>query len=374
MGRAASLAVAIALVGCAKPRPVVFGEQMPASCNGVVDVEQCAGWLIDRILTMSQGAYIDDDIAAYVSGVGDRLVRAQGDRRRWTFLVTDDHAVQAYAGLSTTVFINRGALALLRDEAELAAVLGHEMAHVLGGHLHENYRDILQGSVGRSSESERHANRYARDDEIQADEVAVLLLAKAGYDTRGAERMLRALAATSPDDGEQDTEHHPRWIERIARVQMLAAAHLGGETGADRFRSRIAQLVIGADPRRASIVGNAAVFAHSNVAIDLPPHVTAEVDGADVTIQIDATSGFGVRSIDPRLARALASRLEETPDASLVIIERPRISLMIAIVGPDARLVAKRVKQSVRTPRPDELRAIRPTRIDLAAPRLLWHP
>ena len=373
MGRAAPLAVAlVAFVACAKPRPSLLGVQIPAACANDVEVEECVGWFIDRVLSMSRTTYIDEEIAAYVRGVGDRLVRATGDRRQWKFIVSDNNEVQAYAGITTTVFINRGAIALLRDEAELAAVLGHEMAHVLGGHLHENYRDIFEGDVGRSEESEHHADRYARDDEIQADEVAVLLLAKAGYDTRAVERMLRAMAATSPSDGEDDTEHHPRWIERIARVQGLAAAYAGGETGEKRFRAHIAQLVVGDDPRVATLVGNAAVFAHANIAIDLPPHITAKVDGPDVTIEIDSTSGFVLRVIDSRFAKAIALGIAKDPDDTMVVIQRPRMSLMIAAVGPDARIVAKHV--SVRVPRPDELRAIAPRRVDLNAPRVLWRP
>lgn len=377
MGRAAPVAVAVVLacVACAKPRPrgALF-DAIPAFCTGNVNVEECAGWVVDHVLSLSQASYVDERVTRYVASVGNRLVRAHGDRQPWRFVVSEDGDAQASAGLSRTVFINRGIIALLRDEAELAAVLGHEMAHVLGGHLHENYSVILRGEVERTKASDHHETRFARDDEIQADEVAVLLLARAGYDPRAVERMLRALAVTTPHDGEDPTDHHPRWIERIARVQAAAAALPVGEAGAQRFLERVSELVVGDDPRIAALVGGVAVFVHSQIAIDLPPHREASIHGLDVIVELDGTSGFGLRVLDPRMARVLAERLAKKPDPAFVIIERPRLSLAIAAVGDDAALIAKRLRDSIRVPRPDEVRALRPTRIDLSAPRALWQP
>ena len=228
--------------------------------------------------------------------------------------------------------------------------------------------------VERTKASDHNETRYARDDEIQADEVAVLLLARAGYDPRAVDRMLRALAVTMPHDGEDPTHHHPRWIERIARVQAAAAALPVGETGAQRFLDKMSELVVGDDPRIAALVDGAAVFVHSQIAIDLPPHDKVAIHGLDVVVELDGTSGFGLRVLDPRMAHALAERLARKPDPTFVIIERPRLSLAISAVGDDAALIAKRLRDSIRAPRPDEVRALRPTRIDLSAPRAMWQP
>lgn len=372
MGRAAPLALALALASCAHHRPAL--DAVPPACRGDLATDACAAWVVDRVLALSQTTYVDEDIAAYVASVGQRIVRALGDRRRWSFVVSDDTSVQAYAGLSTTVFVHRGTLALLRDEAELAGVLAHEVAHVLGGHARENLRDVLLGGVQRSAESERHADRFARDDEIQADEVAVLALAQAHYDPGGVERMLRALAVTSPGDGADDTAHHPRWIERVARVQALSALLPAGEANSERFLARMAGLVLGDDPRVATLVGDVAVFAHANLALDLPPHRSVEQGASEIMVQIDDDSGVGIRAVDPRIAHGLVEKLATEPDATFAVVERPHRSLIIAAVGSDAKRVVRDVRGRLRAPTAAELRAIVPPRVDFRAPRVMWSP
>jgi predicted Zn-dependent protease len=346
---------------------------MPAGCQGAAaSSERCVGWVLDRVLiTTAFSPYDDAGIATYVAMVGRRLVQASGDRRAWTFRVLDSTEVQAFAGLSTTVYVNRGALALLRSEAELAAVLGHEIGHVLGGHLRENF-DELGKDLGRSPLAESHATRYARDDEIQADEVAVLLLVRAGYDPRAVERMLRAYAATSPTDGNDAGDHHPRWTERVARVQALAAVHPGGELGEPRFRARIANLIVGDDPRTAAIVGRAAVFAHAGVAVDLPAALQTIVDARTIALMVDARVVVDLRMIDPAIARTF--RAPPAHDTAFELVPAGRRVLAISVKGPDAAALAHRMRRSVRPPRPDELAQLRPQRIDLDAPRVLWLP
>lgn len=373
MGRTELLVLAFALTSaCARP-PIVLGARMPSGCQGAAaSSERCVGWILDRVLiTTAFSEYDDADIAAYVAMVGRRLVRASGDRRAWTFRVLDSTEVQAFAGLSTTVYVNRGALALLRSEAELAAVLGHEIGHVLGGHLRENF-DELGRDVARSQLAESHATRYARDDEIQADEVAVLLVAKAGYDPRAVERMLRAYAATSPTDGDDATDHHPQWTERVARVQALAALHPGGELGEPRFRSRIANLIVGDDPRAAAVVGSAAVFAHARVAVELPAFEQTIVEQRTIAIKVDARVVVDLRLIDPGVANGF--RAPPAHDIAFELVPAGRYLLAISVKGPDAAAVAQRMRRSVRPPRPDELAQLRPRRIDLDAPRVLWLP
>ena len=282
--RVLGLALALALIapGCAKRPPMILGARMPASCGGAAaSSEDCVGWLLDRLLlTTSFTPYRDPALAAYVARVGQRLVATTGDRRVWTFHVLDATEVQAFSGLATSVYLNRGALALLRDEAELAGVLGHEIGHVLGGHAHEAFEELGK-DLARSPLTQSEEVRVARDDELQADETAVLLVSRAGYDPGGVERMLRAYAATSPADGDDPDDHHPGWTERIARVQALAAAHAGGERGEAAFRANVGRLVVGPDPRAGAVVGDAAVFAFAGLAVDLPHGSSATDRGGE---------------------------------------------------------------------------------------------
>ena len=190
-------------------------------------------------------------------------MRAAGTKQRIGFRVIDDPDPQAEAWLGDTVHVYRGALGQLRSEAELAALLGHEIGHVIAGHI--------EGHHGTS--------RDARDDEIQADEIAVRLTARAGYDPAAVELMLRAIGARDPiacDDAYLD---HPCMAERVARVHALVAGQPAGEVGAERFRAAMSRLVSGADdPLRASLSGDTVVFAEARLAIHVPgghPQVAA---------------------------------------------------------------------------------------------------
>jgi hypothetical protein len=372
--RVLGLALGIALSACTKHPPVILGARMPAGCTGdAATSERCIGWILDRLLmTTSFTPYRDRAIAEYVSTVGLRLVAASGDRRPWTFRVLDSTEVQAFAGITTTVYINRGALALLRDESELAGVLGHEIGHIQGGHMHEAFEE-LGNDVARSTLTDAEQVRAARDDEIQADETAVLLLARSGYDPRGVERMLRAYAATSPDDGDDPNDHHPRWTERIARVQALALQHPGGERGEVAFRTHVATLVVGTDPRTAAMVGDTAVFAHANLAVELPHRGKTSTSDGNLDLELDAKNAIDFRVINAEMAPWFPTQPDKD-GAVFQVIVRGNVALAITAMGPDAVPLARALRASVRPPSAAELRAVTPKRVDLDAPRLLWLP
>lgn len=370
MGRLASVACALALSACTRP-PVVFGERAPAACAGHrINDDACVGWVLDRVLMgLAYRAYDDPEITAYVQAVGDRLVRAYGDRRRWTFRILDDEDPNAFSSLGTTVYLNRGILATLRDEAELAGVIGHEVGHVLGGHVHESFREAGK-DVGRSPDSLARALRTSRDDEIQADELAVLLARRAGYDPRGVETMLRALAAIAPAGDPDDP--HPQWPERIARVQALIAGHGGGVRDAAAYHRRMAALVVGEDPRVSSLVDGAAVFARAGFAVELPAHGRASAAHGVVGVVLDPATAIDLRLISAALVKVVAQQ-GDARTATETIVRGP-IALAISVKGPRAAERARALRARVRAPSASELERLRPARVDLEAPRLLWTP
>src|SRR5688572_7300682 len=97
--------------------------------------EQQLGANVSDRIRLRFGVVQDASVHRYVSLVGTAL--AQGSTRPnlpWTFIVLDTDGVNAFAAPGGYVHITRGALALIKSEAELAGVLGHEIAHVAQKH------------------------------------------------------------------------------------------------------------------------------------------------------------------------------------------------------------------------------------------------
>lgn len=362
MARAA-LAICV-LIGCAHHRTMMYGEPAPDYCAAgpSTDDERCLGWLLDRVMLMSASEYEDRVLVAYIASVGGRLVRAAGDHRSWTFHVLDDPDVQANANISTTVYVTRGALAKLRSEAELAGLLGHEIGHVLAGHAREA---LLEEMRGISTDPGRQV-RAARDDEIQADQLAVLLTSRAGYEPRAVETMLRALAAGQSDD-DDPSDRHPRWSERLARVQSYASRFGHGEIAEAPYRVHVHDLVVDDDPRQAALVGHAAVFARAHEAIDLPAWKSASTHGGAIHVELPGEITLELWA----LPKTISDAMRDKPlglDAAFVTSN----ALLVAARGPGAASLIRSLRLAQRAPLPAELAKLVPHRVDLTAPRPLW--
>lgn len=366
------VALALALIACGHaPKPRDFlGERVPTRCAHDEDTEECTGWWMDQLMVLlGQRSYDDPAVARYVSSVGNRLARAAKDRRPWKFRVLDDASVQAFVIMGSVVYIHRGTLAILRSEAELAAVLAHEMGHLRGGHAKETW-DELGREVQRSELEKSMQHRYERDDEIQADETAVLLLGRAGYDPHAVEAMLRAIAGTTPAEQHPD-DVHPWWPERIARAQAIAART--GELGVDRYRSGVASLIVGADPRRIQLLGHAIVFASASAALDLPAFEDPVVDEDSLTITLPDGGKARLVTVSADFAKLLAAQAEDDKRVLEIHHESGREAIAISVTGtPNAAAMARAMRGAMREPRPAELARLSPTRVDLTAPRRIW--
>ena len=377
MGRGAVLALAVALSGCASKPPMVFGERMPRGCKKDSKSEKCFGWIFDRVvMAIAFKRYHDDSIAAYVACVGARLAAANNDKRQWTFRVLDDEIPQAYAGFNATIYITRGALAVLRDEAELAAIIGHEMGHTIAGHHRETIKD-WDRDVGETELQKWRDLRYARDDEIQADEQAVLFLARAGYDPYAVERAFRAIAGWVDDDDEDASDdRHPVWRERIARVLMLASRHPEGERGALRYASKVAKLVVGDDPAMLSILDDeVVVFGRAGVALQLPQGSKAAAFRGQAIVMLPNEIVGTVQLLDARLAREITN--EKAEESFTAVVPAGKQALAVTILKSDEGKYdhvkqAKDLAAKARDPRAEELARLHPMLFDVTKPRAYW--
>ena len=212
----------------------------------------------------------DARVQAYVNKVGMWLAQ-HSDRPdlRWRFAVLDDPDINAFAAPGGYVFITKGLLARLQNEAELAGVLAHEIGHVVATHhliaIRKEARLKLAGmAVQAALEDKGHDTRelaalangaklvYSRGldrrDEHDADSIGVVLAARAGYDPYGLMTVLQTLDRMNPASGELGLllKTHPKPADRIARLDRAMAARFdglpAGALGEERFRRELAHL------------------------------------------------------------------------------------------------------------------------------------
>lgn len=185
----------------------------------------------------------DDGLQQYVNKVG-RWVAMQSGRAElpWRFGVVESGDVNAFAAPGGYVLITRGLYASLSDEAELAGVLGHEIAHVVERHHIEVMRKaalvdegrkavdkklngdkdaVLKRLVGNGAEI--FARRLDQDAEFEADRHGVALAARAGYSPYGLPAVLQKIASVAQGDDRVQLLYktHP---SPSARLQQLDRA------------------------------------------------------------------------------------------------------------------------------------------------------
>jgi predicted Zn-dependent protease len=159
-------------------------------------------------------------------------------------LLNDAQTVNAFALPGGQIFITRGLLNRLQNEAQLAGVLGHETGHVIWRHAAQQMEKGQLGqmiatgiAVGASNNRNGYAEaaaaqvanqmlqlHYSREDESQADECGVKYMAQAGYDPQemmGVMNVLKKLEAESPGQTPEMLRTHPLATTRIERVQYL---------------------------------------------------------------------------------------------------------------------------------------------------------
>ena len=186
------------MTALARSRPVV-AVVLAAATTGVVHAQEADCTREDR-LARATAARIerewplrpDDAVTDWVRRVGRRLAEgAPESPYPWTFTVVRDRSANAFAIGRGAVYVHDGTIAAARHEAEVAAVLAHEMGHELAGHFCGAASGAgLLGhlfaapSDGRRIGSMRQTIDPAR--EYTADRLSLPILAAAGYDPRAA--------------------------------------------------------------------------------------------------------------------------------------------------------------------------------------------
>ncbi len=199
--------------------------------------EQAIGAAVSRNVIAELGVYADPAVTKYVTLVGTILAQASTrPNLTWHFIVLDTDGVNAYAAPGGYIHITRGALALIKSEAELAGVLGHEIAHVTEKHSIRSIQrskglsiasdefssqgGLLTSAISKLAEKGTEIllfNEFDRGQEMESDEVGLQLASKVGYSPAGLTTFLNHLAERNKDRKEKNGlfATHPQLKERI---------------------------------------------------------------------------------------------------------------------------------------------------------------
>src|SRR5919108_3987012 len=235
------------------------------------------GRKLDEEIGQKLGFYTDAKLQAYVSEVGQRLVRAGSPRSfEYSFKIVDMAEENAFATVGGFVYITRGMLASLNNETELAGVLAHEISHISRRHVAKQQTRALgyqllglgamalgamkgnadnnlgMAPLGVSAALATILSSYNQEAELEADESGLLMMAQAGYDPRGLVTFLRSLRMRERLTGlgyHGMLATHPETAERIAKAeimaQLLSSQRSFGDPGEEAYKSHLAGLPYG---------------------------------------------------------------------------------------------------------------------------------
>ena len=319
LASAALLALAIS--------PVSLGAQTAAPVQSISAKDKEAGAKAHPELVAEFGGAQTGTQAAYVEAVGKNIAvqsglsNAKGD---FTVTLLNSPVNNAFAIPGGYIYTPRQLVALMNNEAELAAVLGHEVGHVAARHANKRQSAatkntllgaglaILSGVLLGNSQigqvlqqgflqgSQLLTLRYSRAQETESDNLGVEYLRKAGYDPRAMSTVLQSLANQNALDARLmgTTNQVPAWASthpdpasRVRAALTRAGTNAKGLTNRDLFLSRITGLTYGDDPRQGVVDGRK--FTHPDLRLSFEtPNGFYMVNGTRA-VAITGQSGKG---------------------------------------------------------------------------------
>lgn len=226
----------------------------------------------------SIGEYENPAAQALVRQIGMRMAKeSERPNLPWAFYLLDDETVNAFALPGGFIFITRGIMTYMNDEAELASVIGHEIGHVTAKHSVSQMSKAQLAQVGlvagmvisptvRDMGTQLQQGmqllflKFGRDDETEADLLGFRYMMKDGYDVRAASDMFRTLDRISGGAGQRLPEWastHPDPDNRVKRaeqradsVQQAGRSMSGATLGRDSYMKLLDGFIFGPDPRQ----------------------------------------------------------------------------------------------------------------------------
>lgn len=311
----------------------------------------------------------DRNTDSYLNRIIQRLAAgAPGARYPYRIKAVNASEINAFALPGGPMYVNRGLVQSARTEAELAGVLAHEMAHVAMRHgthqaskvyLTQSGLGILGGLLGRGSSGTAKVLqaiggvglnavflKFSRDDEYEADQVGVQILANAGYDPRAMAdffALLRAEQGRDPGKLEQFFSSHPSPANRETRIRELAAGTRGGSSqvvgGFSTVKSRLGGLPDASTQRvtLAEAEPGASTTARVPVQVDPPSATFVRFSHSSGFFTIDHPNNFHSYGSGMAVSMAPAGGVAERSDGQQVMIYGVIINHYAPFEGEEAR-------------------------------------
>jgi predicted Zn-dependent protease len=257
------------------------------------------------------GFYDDPKVQEYVSGIGMKIAKAsERPNLPWEFHVVNDASVNAFALPGGFIYVTRGLMTAVNDEAELATVVGHEIGHVTNRHSVQQISKAQVAQLGLglgsilSPDVARVAGlasqglsvlflKYSRDAENQADMAGFRYALQQNYDVREMPNVFKTLdresnlagggrlpewLATHPDPGTR-IQNISKMLDTVSKPLSNAVVNREG------YLQHVAGMTYGEDPRQGFFEGS--TFYHPDLRFQITfPQGWKTQNGADAVVAV----------------------------------------------------------------------------------------
>lgn len=251
--------------------------------------------------TQQMGVHSDLELQEYVQRVGEKLAAvSEMPGLEWHFTIVDTDDVNAFATMGGYVYISRGILPYFQNEADLAAVLGHEIGHIAAEHLKKQQRKGMISGLASAATAiftgmpaladltnmagQAIISGYGREAELEADRLGASYLAKSGYDPEAMIRVITTLKAQDTFERERARlegreprlyhgvfASHPdndtRLQQAVASAGRTSAMATGSTNNPEGYLRAIEGLPVGSSARQGMVRENR--FYHSDMQFTL---------------------------------------------------------------------------------------------------------
>ena len=284
------------------------------------DDELSLGRRTDAQVLREYGTYDDPNLTGYINNVCQRLGRlSHRPNITYHLKILDTPVVNAFAVPGGYVYLTRGILASLNNEAELAGVVGHEIGHITARHSAQQYSRAQLAQIGMgvgmvlSETLRQYAGlaefgvgmlflRFSRDNEREADDLGVEYASKAGYDATHMANFFETLERMHPGTDRSGLPSwfstHPNPVDRRGTVrrratewrQKLGLRNL--KVDRDGYLKRIDGMVFGEDPRQGYVEKN--VFYYPGLCFRFPVPENWKLQNTRTIVRMTSKKGDAV--------------------------------------------------------------------------------